>query len=107
MGADGEKLPLPCALTDDRAVYCCGETLMDMNESGPPLGSRSLDDWTHRWDLVDGCLKCRFCGWAQWPLQAEIPFTHTPDCPIYGPYDDFPWRDLMWIIEHAQSEAQK
>lgn len=80
---------------------------MSKRKFGHTPGDGDLDTWTLRWDLDTGHLRCRSCGWAQWPHQARVPFTHAPDCSTAGKHDDFPWRDLMWIIELAESNAQQ
>lgn len=48
-------------------------------------GEKDLDEWNRWWRLQGEHLECKSCGWAQWPIQSNTPFTHAPDCSMPAP----------------------
>jgi hypothetical protein len=67
-------------------------------------GEKDLEEWNRWWCLQGEQLECKSCGWAQWPIQSNTPFTHAPDCSMPAPYDHFPWRDLGWIAAQMKRD---
>lgn len=60
-----------------------------------------LIQWSKSWDLVEKSLTCLECCATQPAIEGAHPFAHKPDCSMKGPYDQYPWRDLIWIVGHT------
>lgn len=63
---------------------------------------KDLEEWNLSWNIHGNCLECKSCGWAQWPSDARILFTHGPECTKHDPYGHLPWRDLAWIMSQMK-----
>lgn len=70
-------------------------------------GVDDLAQWNEDWILEGDHLDCKVCGFSQWPKEAQLPFIHKPTCRAVGAYDQFPWRDLAWIIQHMKIELDE
>lgn len=65
-----------------------------------------IEEWNQTWTLEGDHLDCKVCGFSQWPQEAQHPFTHKPGCAAAGAYDQFPWRDLAWIIQQMKRDLE-
>lgn len=63
-----------------------------------------LDTWSKLWAVHDEPIPhicCRTCEGYQQLRDSGKPFMHTPLCTLRGGQSRFPWRDLLWIVEHT------
>lgn len=64
--------------------------------------------WSLSWDLQDfpwPQVHCKVCGAKQEVEARLIGFEHRLGCSADSPIKQFPWRDLLWILEHTSNEG--
>ena len=60
--------------------------------------------WNLIWDLQEFPwlhVHCKVCGARQEVEARLIGFEHKLGCSVYSTIKQFPWRDLLWILEHT------
>jgi hypothetical protein len=68
-----------------------------------------LDTWSRLWAVRDEpipYIRCRTCEGYQQLRDLGKPFVHSPTCTLMGGQSRYPWRDLLWIMEHASGAGQ-
>lgn len=66
---------------------------------------QDMDAWTDLWDLRDSpdlSVVCRSCGACQLIEDKAKLFPHGRRCGSASAYNQLPWRDLEWIIDHMK-----
>lgn len=69
---------------------------------------RDMEAWNEWWELRDNpalCVICRSCAACQFIEDKAQLFPHTPTCGSASAYNQLPWRDLEWIVDHMKREC--
>jgi len=64
-----------------------------------------VETWSKLWAVHDepfARIRCRICDSHQRLEEAHKAFSHHPLCKLRGSQSRYPWRDILWIMEHVQ-----